>query len=56
VFPNSFARAARWICRLLLATEIHGLPKATHDVLVNRFQFLSDSLDMTYHDQLSSDG
>jgi len=56
VFPNSFARAARWICRLLLVTEIHGWPKATHDVLVNRFQFLSDSLDMTYHDQLSSDG
>jgi len=33
-----------------------AVAKAAHDVLVNRFPFLSDSLDMTYHDYLSSHG
>jgi len=33
-----------------------AVAKATHDVLVNRFPFLSDSLDTTYHDYLSSHG
>jgi len=33
-----------------------AVAKAAHDVLINRFPFLSDSLDMTYHDYLSSHG
>jgi len=33
-----------------------AVAKATHDVLVNRFPFLADSLDTTYHDYLSSHG